>query len=107
VPRERIRNAETPAARLAAVVEHVIETMRFERKSPHFDPTPEDFEKALKPFLLRELLNARVQELLLPAMSLNARAEQLRLELVAVDKLLEISTRPLPGQEDYRNEAKA
>src|SRR5215831_12483316 len=98
----RIDRAETPEARLAAVVVSVLKAIP-EETWWHLDYA--DFEKALKPYVKRELLHARLEELrdhrVVTRDRLILHETRLFQELMEIEKL--IASVPLETGNDEHN----
>lgn len=89
--KSRIRKEDTPEGRLAAVVKTIIENMRIARNDLRFDPDQVDLREGLRPFVERELLIARITEMLLPAASFSTRMASLTDELRVIEEQMDIT----------------
>ena len=77
----RINHDDTPEGRIAAVARSLCIQMQKDKREPDYA----DFRDALRPFLKRELLNARIDEARKNSgLRLTARVRELAAELQAI-----------------------
>lgn len=88
----RIHSDPTPEGRLAAVCRSLMTQMEARYRKTRVGPSEPDcadFREALRPYVKRELLLARIEEARISAgVLLTARVQELANELYAIDKII-------------------